>query len=199
MLSCFSHVILFETPWTVDLQAPLYMGFSRQEYWGGLPLLQGTFLNQDWTSVSHVSALAGRFFTTSANGKHQVLESCSKFSVPVFSVSLSDVFSLWPLSIHYPCIFFSHLLSFPYWIYYVNNPFSVYRYLVSVIILVGEPPVFFYLVTPILIEELDGLGLVDLFIGDSFILRLTWGKILSLTLSYCNKLFPQGILHFTWQ
>ena len=26
-----------ETPWTVARQAPLYMGFSRQEYWSGLP------------------------------------------------------------------------------------------------------------------------------------------------------------------
>ena len=27
----------FETPWTVACQAPLFMGFSRQEYWIGLP------------------------------------------------------------------------------------------------------------------------------------------------------------------
>ena len=32
-----SHVQLFATPWTVALQAPLSMGFSRQEYWNGLP------------------------------------------------------------------------------------------------------------------------------------------------------------------
>ena len=32
-----SHVRLFATPWTVALQAPLFMGFSRQEYWSGLP------------------------------------------------------------------------------------------------------------------------------------------------------------------
>ena len=32
-----SHVQLFETPWTVARQAPLSMGFSRQEYWSGLP------------------------------------------------------------------------------------------------------------------------------------------------------------------
>ena len=31
------HVRLFETPWTVARQAPLWMGFSRQEYWSGLP------------------------------------------------------------------------------------------------------------------------------------------------------------------
>ena len=32
-----SRVRLFVTPWTVALQAPLSMGFSRQEYWSGLP------------------------------------------------------------------------------------------------------------------------------------------------------------------
>ena len=36
-LSSFSHVQLFATPWTVACQAPLSMGFSRQEYWSGLP------------------------------------------------------------------------------------------------------------------------------------------------------------------
>ena len=32
-----SHVRLFATPWTAARQAPLSMGFSRQEYWSGLP------------------------------------------------------------------------------------------------------------------------------------------------------------------
>ena len=36
-LSCFSHVRPFATPWTVACQAPLSMGFSRQEYCSGLP------------------------------------------------------------------------------------------------------------------------------------------------------------------
>ena len=37
MLSCFSHVQLFVTLWTIACQAPLSMGFSRQEYRSGLP------------------------------------------------------------------------------------------------------------------------------------------------------------------
>ena len=42
-----SPVQLFVTPWTLACQAPLSMGFSRQEYWSGLPfLLQGIFLTQ---------------------------------------------------------------------------------------------------------------------------------------------------------
>ena len=37
MISRFSLVWLFVTLWTVACQAPLSMGFSRQEYWSGLP------------------------------------------------------------------------------------------------------------------------------------------------------------------
>ena len=33
-----SRARLFVTPWTVVYRAPLSMGFSRQEYWSGLPL-----------------------------------------------------------------------------------------------------------------------------------------------------------------
>ena len=36
VLSCFSHVQLCVTPWTVDCLTPLSMGFSQQEYWNGL-------------------------------------------------------------------------------------------------------------------------------------------------------------------
>ena len=39
MLSRFSRVQLFATPWTVTCQAPLSMGFSQQEYWSGLPFV----------------------------------------------------------------------------------------------------------------------------------------------------------------
>ena len=37
MISCFSHVLIFATLWTVDCQPPLSMGFSRQESWSRLP------------------------------------------------------------------------------------------------------------------------------------------------------------------
>ena len=37
MLSCFSYAQLFVTQWAIVRQAPLSMGFSRQEYWSGLP------------------------------------------------------------------------------------------------------------------------------------------------------------------
>ena len=37
MLSCFNHVQLLVTPWTIAHQASLSMGFSKQEYWSELP------------------------------------------------------------------------------------------------------------------------------------------------------------------
>ena len=37
MLSCFSHVRLFVTLWTIARQAALSFGFSRQEYWSRFP------------------------------------------------------------------------------------------------------------------------------------------------------------------
>ena len=48
VLSPFSCVRLFATPWTVARQAPLSVGFSRQQYWSGLQyaLLQGIFPTQ---------------------------------------------------------------------------------------------------------------------------------------------------------
>ena len=36
-MKSLSHVQLFVTPWTVDYNATPSMGFSRQDYWSGLP------------------------------------------------------------------------------------------------------------------------------------------------------------------
>ena len=59
-----SRVQLFGAPWTVAHQAPLSMGFSRQEYWSGLHfLLQGIFPTQGLTCVSCTPASSGSFFT----------------------------------------------------------------------------------------------------------------------------------------
>ena len=55
-----SHYVVsnsFETPWTIASQLPLFMGFSQQEYWDGLPrpLCKGSFWPGDQTHVSCVS------------------------------------------------------------------------------------------------------------------------------------------------
>ena len=66
VLSSFSHVQLFATPGTVAYQAPLPMGFSRQEHWSGLPFpAPGDLPDPGIETASLVSpALAGGFFTT---------------------------------------------------------------------------------------------------------------------------------------
>ena len=62
------HVQLFGTLWTVAHQAPLSMGFSRQEYWSGLPCLSpGDLPDPGIKAASLMSPpLAGSFFTNSA-------------------------------------------------------------------------------------------------------------------------------------
>ena len=53
-------VQLFVTLWTVALQAPLSMGFSRQESWSGLPFpLPGHLPDPGTEPVSHVSCVGG--------------------------------------------------------------------------------------------------------------------------------------------
>ena len=65
------HVRLFGTIWTVALQAPLSMGFHRQEYWSGLPFPTPEDLPDPGIKPLSPasSALAGRFFTTEPPGK----------------------------------------------------------------------------------------------------------------------------------
>ena len=45
LLSRFSCVRLLATPWTAAHQAPPSMGFSRLEYWSGLPLPSLTYIH----------------------------------------------------------------------------------------------------------------------------------------------------------
>ena len=51
-----SHVRLLVTPWTTAHQAPPSMGFSRQEYWSGVPLPSPDHLNRCWKSLWQNSA-----------------------------------------------------------------------------------------------------------------------------------------------
>ena len=83
MLNHFSCDPFFATPWTVAHQAPLSMGFSRQEYWSGLPHpppgdLPGPGIEPRDQTLSLISpALAGRLFTTRATCK--ALQICSAY------------------------------------------------------------------------------------------------------------------------
>ena len=66
MLSRFSHVQLFVTLRTIAQQAPLSMGFPRQEYWNGLLCPTSGDLPDPGIEPTSL-ALAGRFFTTESS------------------------------------------------------------------------------------------------------------------------------------
>ena len=73
LLSRFSCVQLFATPWTVAHQVLLSMGFSRQEYWSGLSCPPPWDLPDPGMELMSLMspALAGRFFTTRATWEAQ--------------------------------------------------------------------------------------------------------------------------------
>ena len=76
VLSRFSRVQLFVTLSTAASQAPLSMGFSRQEHWSGLPSLPpGNLPNPGIEPASLMSAiLAGRFLITSATWEAHITD-----------------------------------------------------------------------------------------------------------------------------
>ena len=70
-----SHVWLLATPWTVALQAPLSMEFSRQAYWNGLPFLPPGDLPNPGIQPASLAppTLADRFFTALQPGESTTL------------------------------------------------------------------------------------------------------------------------------
>ena len=71
VLSLFSRVQLFVTPWTVAPQAPLSMGFPRQEYWSRLPFPSPGDLPDPGIELTSLTspALVGEFFATSTTSE----------------------------------------------------------------------------------------------------------------------------------
>ena len=91
----FSHRQLFVTPWTIAQQAPLSVGFPRQEYWSGLPFPPpGDLLHPGIEFMPPVSpTLAGRFFTSWA-----IREALTKSPKHIPLVFCLSKLSQWPLS-----------------------------------------------------------------------------------------------------
>ena len=92
MLSCFSCVRFFATLQTVAHQAPVSMGFSRQEHWSGLPCPPpGGLPHPRMESASLTSpALVGRFFITSATWEARNIYKENRIMKTIF-MSLVDV------------------------------------------------------------------------------------------------------------
>ena len=67
VVQSLNHVQLFSTLWTVPYQAPLFMGFPRQEYWSGLPFPSPRYppdsgIKTGFATLQEVSCIAGRSF-----------------------------------------------------------------------------------------------------------------------------------------
>ena len=91
--SCVNSVTL----WTVACQAPLSMGFSRREYWSGLPCPPpGDLPDPGIKPMSLSTALAGGFFTTSATWEAQYF-----------------VWRCFKLSTYYQTLYFLYLYRLP--------------------------------------------------------------------------------------
>ena len=103
MLSSFSRVQLFVTTRTVAHQASLSLGFSRQEYWSGLPCPPAEDLPDPGIEPAFLKspALAGRFFfflTTSATWevpstalrlcKYQFIECSQPYELRIFIITI---------------------------------------------------------------------------------------------------------------
>ena len=74
--SSFSHVQLFATQWTIARQALLSVGFSRHEYWSGLPCPSPGDLPDPGIKPSYLASpvLTGRFFTTAPPKRKKGIE-----------------------------------------------------------------------------------------------------------------------------
>ena len=93
----FSRVGLFVIPWTAAYQAPLSMGFSRQEYWSGLPLpspathltnLDSILKSRDITLPTKVRLVKAMVFPVVTYG-------CESWTIKKAERQRIDAFELW--------------------------------------------------------------------------------------------------------
>ena len=146
---CVKSFRLFATPWTVACQAPLFMGFSRQEYWSGLPCPPpGDPPNPGIRPRSLISpALAGGFFTTELPGKlstsitklvksiqyrfdiSQSIYAAEAFNVQYFSGKIFD--NMWMLQIQFKIAVFKinlHIFAFFFSYNVINTHFGEFYF-----------------------------------------------------------------------
>ena len=88
-----SHVRLFATPWTVAHQVSPSVGFSRQEYWSGLPF-PSPGESSPPRDRTQLSCIAGRRFTLCATREGQHLSTGDPFSINAYSQGVPYMHSL---------------------------------------------------------------------------------------------------------
>ena len=98
MLNCFSCILLFANLWTVACQAPLSIGFPRQQHWNGVPGPHPGGLHdpgiEPMSLMSH--ALAREFLTGKPKRKLCMRShfSCVQFSAIPWTVALQALLSM---------------------------------------------------------------------------------------------------------
>ena len=122
MCCCFSCVRPFVTPWTVALQAPLSMGFSRQEWWSGLSRpLPGELPHPGIELMSLKSpVLTGGFFSISATW-----EAPTKVHPPLIVQKGGGLHGWQPL-LHEPST--SALFTHPHWVIWDHIWYSMHAH-----------------------------------------------------------------------
>ena len=118
LLSCASHVWLFKNPWIVVCQAPMAVGFARQEYWSRLSFPPTGDLPDPGIELASTGSppLAGGFPTTASPGKSQGITSSSQvimWSLHILQLSpsfpsqshglLAILIHMWALHPQCPC------------------------------------------------------------------------------------------------
>ena len=108
LLSCSSRVRFSVTLWTVTLQAPLSMRFSRQEYWSGLLCPSpGDLSNPRIKLVSLTSpALAGKLFTT--KDRSMYFKAANNYS---FFLSLFNLYSSRKINHNYVFLWVTYIFN----------------------------------------------------------------------------------------
>ena len=96
-LSC---VRLLETPWTAAYQAPLSMGFSRQEYWSGMPLPSLNVIPKipNFCVINHYEI----FYDTLKSNQHTQFRNWTRHAIQLFCVFTSE-YSLSNIGKHSEC------------------------------------------------------------------------------------------------
>ena len=89
----FSRVRLFTTPWMEAYQAPLSMGFSRQEYWSGVPLPSPDQPRQHIKKQRHY--FAKKVHLVKAIVFPVVMHGCESWTIKKAEHQRTDAFELW--------------------------------------------------------------------------------------------------------
>ena len=159
---CFCRVWLFVTLWTVAGQALLSMGFSRQEYWSGLPCPPpGDLLHPGTEPVSPASASG--FFITEPLGKIRAL---SNLYIQSLLFSISQSLSSIPISFSFTFTWLSQVFLLHH-----NSNFNSIYWVSS----------YFVLISNLYFHSIIILPSVSLNLKSSFSSHLSCFPILSLS------------------